>query len=58
MFTKSYRLLVNNINSIREQSLPDDPDNIVFLGHSLGHADYSYFESLFDNYNLFENNKL
>lgn len=54
MFTKSYRLLVNNINSIREQSLPDDPDNIVFLGH----ADYSYFESLFDNYNLFENNKL
>ena len=58
MFTKSYRLLVNNINSIREQPLPNDPDNIVFLGHSLGHADYSYFESLFDNYNLFENNKL
>lgn len=58
MFTKSYRLLINNINSIRMQPLPNDPDNIVFLGHSLGHADYSYFESLFDNYNLFENNKL
>lgn len=40
--------LVNNINSIRVQPLPDDLDNIVFLGHSLGHADYSYFESLFD----------
>ena len=29
---------------------------IVFFGHSLGPADYSYFQSVFDYLNIYENN--
>ena len=32
--------------------------DIKFYGHSLSEADYSYFQSIFDYYNLYENNKV
>lgn len=31
---------------------------IKFYGHSLNEADYSYFQSIFDYYNLYENNNI
>ena len=56
IFTKSYRLIDSRINTIRdkEHKLPSTVNKIIFYGHSLGHADYSYFETLFDLYKLFD----
>lgn len=31
------------------------PIEIKFYGHSLSEADYSYFQSIFDFYNLYDN---
>ena len=31
---------------------------IKFYGHSLNESDYSYFQSIFDYYNLYENNNV
>ena len=31
-------------------------DEIIFYGHSLNKADYSYFESIFDTYDVFHSN--
>lgn len=55
MFTKSYRLLDNDINSLNKynHSTYDDADLITIFGHGLGRADYSYFESIFDENNLY-----
>ena len=36
----------------------DNPLEIKFYGHSLREADYSYFQSIFDSYNLYENSKV
>lgn len=33
--------------------LEDDINEIIFYGHSLGESDYSYFQSIFDHYNLY-----
>lgn len=56
IFTKSYRLIDNHVNEIRVKSFQDKVDVIIFFGHSLGHADYSYFESIFDKYDIFHSN--
>lgn len=53
IFTKSFRLMDNHINSIRNNTFQKDIDVITFIGHSLSHADYSYFESIFDQYDIF-----
>lgn len=53
IFTKAYRVIDNDIDQIQE---PIDFDNIKvisFYGHSLGEADYSYFETIFDDVNLY-----
>lgn len=55
MFTKSYRLLDNNIFSLTssEHASYSGTDLITVYGHSLNRADYSYFETIFDENNLY-----
>lgn len=52
-FTKSYRLSTNHVNNIRTKDLQEKIDIITIVGHSLDKADYSYFESFFDKYDLY-----
>lgn len=56
IFTKSFRLLDNHVNNIRTKTFQKDADVITFFGHSLNQADYSYFESIFDQYDIFHSN--
>ena len=62
-FTKTYRLM--ELSSRPHQSLihpyiagsPDSATGVIkFYGHSLGDADYSYFQAIFDEVNLYESN--
>lgn len=55
-FTKSYRLLEGHINDIRGSNSYKNTDLISIFGHSLGEADYSYFESIFDENELYRSN--
>lgn len=55
IFTKSFRLIDNQVNNMRDKK-HQFQKKIIFFGHSLGHADYSYFESLFDIYNIYDSN--
>jgi hypothetical protein len=50
IFTKTYRKMMQGSP---DRSLPPYVTKIKFYGHSLGKADYSYFQSIFDNYNLY-----
>ena len=34
------------------------PLTIIFYGHSLSKADYSYFQSIFDYYDIYSNNNV
>ena len=52
-FTKSYRLSTNHVNLIRMKDFQSAVDVITVVGHSLDEADYSYFEAIFDKYNLY-----
>lgn len=58
MFTKTFRLLDGHINNMRDKNhqFQKKVDKIIFYGHSLNHADYSYFETLFDKYNIYDSN--
>lgn len=56
IFTKPYRVIENGVNEIRRSSGYEDTDVITIYGHSLGQADYSYFETLFDENNLYDSN--
>ena len=55
IFTKTYRKMLNKaqLNSIKTTILNRDINIIKVYGHSLGKADYSYFQSIFDFYNLY-----
>ncbi|USJ19906.1 AbiH family protein [Lactococcus formosensis] len=60
-FTKNFRTLIlnsskpmQNINNIYEENI----NRIKFFGHSLCEADYSYFQQMFDFYELYSNNNL
>lgn len=46
----------NHVNSIRNNTFQDKVNVITFIGHSLNQADYSYFESIFDQYDIFHSN--
>lgn len=50
-FTKTYRkmFLEKNLN----WELPSQPNEIIFYGHSLSTADFSYFQSIFDHVDLY-----
>lgn len=56
IFTKPFRLMDNHVNIIRSKKFQDDINVITFYGHSLASADYSYFESIFDQYDIFHSN--
>lgn len=58
IFTKSFRLIDNQVNNMRDKKhqFQKNINKIIFFSHSLGHADYSYFESLFDIYNIYDSN--
>ena len=50
-FTKTYR----NIHRVKKDFiLPETVGYIIFYGHSLADADFSYFQSLFDMYHLYD----
>lgn len=53
MFTKTYQLfeLENEQASCLEKGI----NQIKFFGHSLAQADYSYFQSIFDFYDIYNN---
>ncbi len=60
-FTKTYRLMLRGgsrtgglISTANSSNLRDATDLIKFYGHSLGKADYSYFQSIFDGVDLYE----
>lgn len=52
-FTKAYRVVDNCINEVRSSMGYMNTDVISIYGHSLGEADYSYFEALFDENRLY-----
>lgn len=59
LFSKTYRKMfdTNSPSNI----LPKDsgiPIEIKFYGHSLSKADYSYFQSIFDYYHIYDNNNV
>ncbi|MCH5152846.1 MAG: hypothetical protein J1F68_02660 [Clostridiales bacterium] len=58
VFSKTYRKMFNT--SSPESVLPnnDETVDIKFYGHSLSEADYSYFQSIFDYYNLYGNSSV
>lgn len=60
-FTKTYRtLILNSSKPVYTRSTIYEPQvNIIkFYGHSLCAADYSYFQQMFDFYDLYKNNDL
>jgi hypothetical protein len=56
IFSKSFRIMTNfpKFNIFGESLLHEAVNNIVFYGHSLNKADYSYFQSIFDHYDLYK----
>ncbi|WP_421501752.1 AbiH family protein [Lactiplantibacillus plantarum] len=53
-FTKTYRIMTL-ASEKQDKLLPKTVKNIAFYGHSLAPADYSYFQSIFDYYNIYDN---
>jgi hypothetical protein len=53
-FTKTYRIMTL-ANEKQDKLLPKSIKTIAFYGHSLAPADYSYFQSIFDYYNIYDN---
>lgn len=55
--TKTYKKLsLESAKVARVKPLPKTIKNIKFFGHSLSSADYAYFQSIFDYYNIYESN--
>ena len=58
-FSKTYRkMLYANAETCILPAKDNQMIEIKFYGHSLSEADYSYFQSIFDYYNLYENSKV
>lgn len=58
-FTKTFRKMIQVIDPERNKTYINDKDQlkkIIFYGHSLGEADYSYFQSIFDYYDIYASN--
>ena len=53
-FTKTFRKM-NEQEKLLSHSLPNQSEinEIIFFGHSLSEADYSYFQSIFDYYDIY-----
>lgn len=58
-FTKTFRKIGLNCEQNKfEKVLEEGIDKIIFYGHSLGEQDYSYFQSIFDFYDLYNNSNI
>ena len=58
-FSKTYRKMLNA--DVETSILPKNDNQMIeikFYGHSLSEADYSYFQSIFDYYDLYANSKV
>lgn len=55
-YSKTYRKLLMNIQYNSHIDLPRHVSKIKFYGHSLSDADYSYFQSIFDFYSIYNSN--
>lgn len=56
MFSKTYRKMLSVCKPSNILPQKNNPHiEIKFYGHSLGEADYSYFQSIFDYYDLYGN---
>ncbi|MCL2630732.1 MAG: bacteriophage abortive infection AbiH family protein [Firmicutes bacterium] len=57
-FSKTYRVL--KMQKKQTQILPSSAEPLVIkvFGHSLNEADYSYFQSIFDYYNIYDNSQV
>lgn len=55
-YSKTYRKLLSNVSNNQHQALTPDVKTIKFYGHSLSDADYSYFQSIFDFYSIYNSN--
>lgn len=56
IFSKTYRKISENTDSMilpPKQDRTVDCQKLIFYGHSLSEADYSYFQSLFDLYDIY-----
>lgn len=60
LFSKTYRKMFDTSATVSVLPLIDENSAITikFYGHSLNEADYSYFQSIFDYYNLYGNNRV
>ncbi|EGO8928531.1 hypothetical protein SQS_03288 [Enterococcus faecalis EnGen0225] len=57
VLSKTYRKMILDAQSNSEtKSLPKNVKSIKFFGHSLAKADYAYFRSIFDFYNIYDSN--
>ncbi|MFA6801269.1 MAG: AbiH family protein [Acholeplasmataceae bacterium] len=59
IFTKTYRKVRNLIaktSKIESKAIVDSVEQIIFYGHSLNEQDYSYFQSIFDYYDIYHSN--
>ena len=57
LFSKTYRKMKNSSSPLNIlPAINNKLLEIKFYGHSLSSADYSYFQSIFDHYNIYENN--
>jgi len=54
-FTKTYRIM-SEANQRRNMVLTRTIKTIAFFGHSLARADYAYFQSLFDYFDIYKEN--
>ena len=52
IFSKTYRKLFLKVDN--KIVLENDVECIKFYGHSLSRGDYSYFQSIFDYYNIYD----
>ncbi|MCH5158158.1 MAG: hypothetical protein J1F33_03065 [Clostridiales bacterium] len=58
LFSKTYRKMFGDEYSIKTLPPNNNQVHIKFYGHSLSEADYSYFQSIFDYYDLYGNSKV
>lgn len=58
IFSKTYRKMFDTSHPTSILPPNNVPLTIIFYGHSLSEADYSYFQSIFDYYDLYSNSKV
>lgn len=55
-FTKIYRIMRLTMGQDDSELVPDTINKLIFYGHSLAQADYSYFQSIFDECDIYQSN--